>query len=896
MDDTKCGPGLSEIDNFLQTYPNTNGAINMDTNTIYQFIGDCENGQPCKIKGDFWIFIKHESFAMACAEAKELIEYLYSHMRDFNVNCLRCCLDEKMCLRICIPAQMYGGEKGELYLPEIHKEMFRRIISKYYHEKKYLCENIWNRFDTGIYEMTKPYTLPQKNCIFQKGIANIELTWRDICEREEPELRIMLDNFDGNRKVNYDEPKESGLVEVYQAAIRSVMINRNHSIRMGILQNCAFFQYCQWKMNILTKEEWEVFIRIVRYFCAEYLKEVLIHDYERSPMYNKSISDKYISLEDTETNVACEEVKTIFSCPKDCKCLSMVNTAKSEINKANDNFPFVSKEDGLYKVIDIDNGQLEKISSPIKVLGRIKNTDETGYGRLVQFTNFEGRDILKVILQANYVGRGDAVIAELCDVGFEISKRKYIKDIIGYIFDVKAEKMYIRIKKLGWHHGKFIFPDQILGNDNGDCLYYDGNDRLFRVSGTLEEWKKKIGNYCIGNTLMILVTIYALTPPLLSKLDIQGGGLHLYGPSSSGKTSLALLAGSVCGGDPLHGFIRSWRTTDNALEKIAEYHNDNFLVLDEIGQVSSRALFDVTYMLAGNRGKDRATKDVQLREAPSWFIQFLSTGETTIGEKIAETREIFAGQEVRVIELPIDLNKDINAFGCSHDLNSSGDMSNYIKKVSKQIYGAPLRAFISSLCGNNETELNKNIKYIEELCNDCINEFVPKKASPQIFRVAMQFGLMYGVGIFAAEHHILPYTPDNIKDVVRTAFQCWLELRGSLDNLEMDKAVKKLDEYIEKYGNQRFIGSNQGGHEKYINKFSGYTTREANGKLIYYFLPSIFRDVAGCKKEKYICDYLKSKGRLALTNTGEQKTTIYVKSDICESAKNCKIIGVIEAD
>ncbi|MGE5164659.1 MAG: DUF927 domain-containing protein [Sphingobacteriales bacterium] len=57
----------------------------------------------------------------------------------------------------------------------------------------------------------------------------------------------------------------------------------------------------------------------------------------------------------------------------------------------------------------------------------------------------------------------------------------------------------------------------------------------------------------------------------------DGGGVHLRGPSSVGKTALLRSAASVYGPP---SFLRSWRATANALEATAEQHTDTLLALD----------------------------------------------------------------------------------------------------------------------------------------------------------------------------------------------------------------------------------------------------------------------------------------------------------------------------
>ena len=81
----------------------------------------------------------------------------------------------------------------------------------------------------------------------------------------------------------------------------------------------------------------------------------------------------------------------------------------------------------------------------------------------------------------------------------------------------------------------------------------------------------------------------AFAGPLLHMLDHESGGFHLYGDSSGGKTTHLQVAASIYGGPRL---VRSWRSTDNALESIAAAHSDGLLVLGEIGMFDTLNGFD----------------------------------------------------------------------------------------------------------------------------------------------------------------------------------------------------------------------------------------------------------------------------------------------------------------
>lgn len=86
---------------------------------------------------------------------------------------------------------------------------------------------------------------------------------------------------------------------------------------------------------------------------------------------------------------------------------------------------------------------------------------------------------------------------------------------------------------------------------------------------------------------------------------------------------MAMVAGSVCGGGGPRGYMRQWRTTDNALENWAILHNDNLLILDELGQASAETVSRSPYGLANGQGKARMQADGNRTEtAPYMAFEF----------------------------------------------------------------------------------------------------------------------------------------------------------------------------------------------------------------------------------------------------------------------------------
>src|SRR5690349_7170180 len=152
-------------------------------------------------------------------------------------------------------------------------------------------------------------------------------------------------------------------------------------------------------------------------------------------------------------------------------------------------------------------------------------------------------------------------------------------------------------------------------------------------SGFAEGWLTEIAAKCTGNSRLVFAVSAAFAPPLMTIADDESGGLHFKGPSRTGKITVLLAAGSVWGGgNGQLGFARSWRSTSNGLEGIAQAHNDALLCLDEMGQVDARQAGEIAYMLANGTGKGRTGSDGSPRRSAYWRLLFLSTGELSLPE------------------------------------------------------------------------------------------------------------------------------------------------------------------------------------------------------------------------------------------------------------------------
>ena len=136
--------------------------------------------------------------------------------------------------------------------------------------------------------------------------------------------------------------------------------------------------------------------------------------------------------------------------------------------------------------------------------------------------------------------------------------------------------------------------------------------------------------------LPVFMVSAALAGPLAYLVGAEGGGVHVFGGSSIGKSAMLAAGGSIWGRGGSPGYVRSWRATANGLEGAAASATDTCLVLDELGVGEARDVGASVYALANGSGKQRARRDGSLQEPKGWRVSVLSSGELPVETKIAE--------------------------------------------------------------------------------------------------------------------------------------------------------------------------------------------------------------------------------------------------------------------
>jgi uncharacterized protein (DUF927 family) len=313
--------------------------------------------------------------------------------------------------------------------------------------------------------------------------------------------------------------------------------------------------------------------------------------------------------------------------------------------------------------------------------------------------------------------------------------------------------------------------------------------RILKKKGTLEEWKRTIGEVCRGNHLHTFAILASLTAPALKLLNEEGGFFHYVGSTSIGKSTILNVAKSVWGFRDLGSF----RATDNNLESICKNSNDGAMFLDEMGEVDADDLFKIIYMLANGVTKGRADKNGNAKETSHFTVLAQSTGEIGLEAKLAEKKlQVKGGQLIRMAEIDADRGKGLNTFDVlninpdtNKPFNSGREQAEFLKTYADLNYGIVIDSFMQKAVGG----FNDYKEALEEAKAKWLARELTGDEGVEIARMAKRFSTIFATGLIAVEFGIIPHSIAEIDSCIGEIFASWKDRFGTDSSYEL-KTIK----------------------------------------------------------------------------------------------------------
>ncbi|MFH7325950.1 DUF927 domain-containing protein, partial [Desulfurivibrio sp. C05AmB] len=518
---------------------------------------------------------------------------------------------------------------------------------------------------------------------------------------------------------------------------------------------------------------------------------------------------------------------------------------------------FTVSSSGVYHKSDEPDAAPLWISAPLHVRAMTRNEHGESWGRLLEFTDPDGRRHDWACPLELLAGDGLEFRKVLMAQGLRVAPGSKARQLLAhYVQIAPTDARCLCTDRPGWHGAAYVLPGQTIGEQPGErvLLQTTGEPPRLRQAGTVEGWRENLARYCVGNTRLVVAVSASFAAPLLNLTGDESGGLNLVGSSSTGKTTALRVAATVWGGPD---YVNRWRATDNGLEAVAAVHNDGLLILDELAQIDPRRAGEVAYMLANGTGKHRARRDGMARTAATWRLLFLSAGEVGLADHMMEAgRRVKAGQEVRLADIPADAGAGFGLFEELHGFTSAGAFADHLAEQAGKHHGTAIIDHLARLTKIDPAQIKAAFDHLRA---DFISENVPADADGQARRVAARLALIAAGGELAQ-----PTTGWPKGEAIKGAAACfaaWLNRRGGAGSQEEAAALSQVRHFIESHGESRF--KDLDGHDgRTIHQRAGYRRTTESGTE-FHVLPEVFkRELCAGMDHRAVARILRERGHL----------------------------------
>ncbi|MEJ6066519.1 DUF927 domain-containing protein [Psychrobacter sp. 16-Bac2893] len=531
------------------------------------------------------------------------------------------------------------------------------------------------------------------------------------------------------------------------------------------------------------------------------------------------------------------------------------------------------------------------VCSPIEVIAKTRDTSSGTWGRLLQWRDDDG--VLHTWSMPLSLLQGDAreYRKELASQGLNITtngkQRSYLDT---YIQNYPIHKRALCVDKLGWHGEQYILPDGAIGSDSKQLIVYQSAHAInstIAQQGTLEQWRDELCKPLAEQSRFVFSIACAFAGQLLELLDDDGGGFHIVGSSTMGKSLSLKVAASVWGNPDK--YVKTWRSTDNALEGTASECNDSFLPLDEISDSDAKAVGRTIYMLGNGTGKGRSTVTGHNRTTKTWRIIFLSNGEESLQNFMAQAgQKTNAGIEVRVAHIDADAGagNDLRTFDSLVLADTGAAQADKIKELYYRYYGVAGMAWLEHIT----TDKTATTATAKQLVNDFMSKY--SDLAPQAHRVAKRFAIVAAAGEMATQADITGWQAGQATTAVMTCLDNWLDNYGRDGEHEQRQIIEHIKAFIEQHGSSRFQPCHSTAYKDFEAKITNRVGYHNYDTGEYYFTTSTFDEVCSPFNKSKVLQVLDEAGLLNVTESDRKtcrvslpfrknRTRVYaVKNDI----------------
>lgn len=291
-----------------------------------------------------------------------------------------------------------------------------------------------------------------------------------------------------------------------------------------------------------------------------------------------------------------------------------------------------SKEGKIYKKSGEDEIEIGKEIEIAEIREVIDKEEEVKY--ILKF-EFKGKE-KEVEVPRETLGDSRELRSKLTGLGADVYSYN-VSSIVKHL--VNQEAFYSKgisnvHAYVGWDE---IGSEVIFKHHSGVGIEskYVG-DLDIEPAGDYQKWLELLREEVLGQTPLELALVFGFSAPLIGlvgvEIDVSTLVVHIYGDSTEGKTTAAMLAVSLWGNpdSTATGLHNDWNNTTNAFFGLLRNNNGLPVVYDEASMSGRSDYSTQIYKLASGREKNRMKKNAELKDQNRWRTTVISTGEHSL--------------------------------------------------------------------------------------------------------------------------------------------------------------------------------------------------------------------------------------------------------------------------
>ena len=441
----------------------------------------------------------------------------------------------------------------------------------------------------------------------------------------------------------------------------------------------------------------------------------------------------------------------------------------------------------------------------------VTNADDRSVSVEIKFRDLDGEHAYLVVPMSDLSAPRE-IVKKLMDGGLKVGDIKVTSAFLGALQHQKLPtKRAMQVSMPGWHqmaNGKkaYLANGFTVTPEDGDSglILAAGVGSTFAAKGTIEEWQEHVGEFCRGNSRLILPVCATLAAPLLVWVNHNNIGIHSFGKTSTGKTTGYYVSASLSG--PMTEIL-GWNSTAIAFTAAAKDHNDGVAIYDDIDEAKPAEVEQVAYHQMNGRDRGRAKGDGTVAKSTPFRGVFLSNGEFDYPTFFGKAKiRISPGQLIRFLNIPAHANRDHGMFTDLHGHASGAEFVNMLKENTSRYYGTVLPEFIRVIAEKQDS--------IAETAKAMIGKYVKKlkRALPEGYQVTGReervigcFALMACAGELAIDAGVLTWEADEAYQGVRACFLAWVKHDRKIVPLTDDDIYAHLRRFFKSEAEGKFV-------------------------------------------------------------------------------------------